>query len=200
MVLTSGASAAEQADCHYSDWVWNSEANRAEDFRDVATRRSTLSPDLIHPDYPCSVCEEDQVEITLDGAAPFKVCHVFAEDIEYILREAQQSGFEINEVAGYRVGRTKGPLDDRGRRTQYSYHSFGVAIDINAAQNGLYANCVTFSPRCQLRRGGPWEPERAGTIMPGDIIYDGMSDIGLRWGGEIAGRQKDFMHFSPNGY
>jgi len=86
------------------------------------------------------------------------------------------------------------------RRTQYSYHSFGVAIDINAEQNGLYGNCVTFSDACQLRRGGPWRPGRPGTITLGDPIYDGLTDIGLRWGGEIAGRQKDFMHFSLTGY
>ena len=162
--------------------------------------RAALSPDLIHPDYPCSVCKEDQIEIRLDDVAPFKVCHILADDIEAVLRDAQYNGFEINEVTGYRVGRSKGPLDARGRRTQYSYYSFGVAIDVNAQQNGLYGNCVKFSGACQLRRGGPWHPARPGTITPGDPIYDGLTDIGLRWGGEIAGRQKDFMHFSPSGY
>ena len=27
-----------------------------------------------------------------------------------------------------------------------------------------------------------------------------LKDIGFKWGGEILGKQKDFMHFSPSGY
>jgi len=31
-------------------------------------------------------------------------------------------------------------------------------------------------------------------------IVRAIEDIGLKWGGEIDGKRKDFMHFSPTGY
>ena len=95
---------------------------------------------------------------------------------------------------------TKGNIDSLGNRTQFSNHSFGVAIDINEEQNGLYDHCVSFGPACRLRRGGIWKPDQVGSLTPDSPIVEGLKGMGLKWGGQIEGDQKDFMHFSPSGY
>ena len=110
-------------------------------------------------------------------------------------------GEKINSVVGYRVGRTRGGVDAQGNRTGFSNHSYGVAIDINTEHNGLYINCVEFGPQCQLSRGGSWRPLQD----PYSLLKDGQivkmfKRTGFKWGGEIKGQQKDFMHFSLTGY
>lgn len=116
------------------------------------------------------------------------------------LSELLQSGEKIYEVVGYRVGMTRGNVDQDGNRTVFSNHSFGTALDINPGQNGLYENCVQFGPNCRLIRGGAWKQGREGTLTVDSATVQGMQRLGLRWGGEIKGRQKDFMHFSITGY
>ncbi|MBN2694927.1 M15 family metallopeptidase, partial [bacterium] len=75
-----------------------------------------------------------------------------------------------------------------------------VAIDINPENNGLYNNCIVFNKKCKLIQGGVYNPENIESITKDSIIYKAMIDIGFKWGGEIKGKQKDFMHFSPDGY
>ncbi|MEP3890086.1 MAG: M15 family metallopeptidase [Hellea sp.] len=184
--------------CTFSDWAWNSSSGRAENFREVEMPRAELLPEQRHSELPCSICREDQVRIGV-GKHSALICKAIAGDVEEALRRTEETGFIINSLTGYRVGRTKGPLDARGLRTQYSHHSFGLAIDINAAQNGLYDRCIEFGPHCRLRRGGPWVLGDAGTISPQTPLYQEMRRAGLKWGGELKGRQKDFMHFSLQG-
>jgi len=116
--------------CTYTDWAWHV------------------------PSGQCSICIEDMTEVNVPGQQPVLMCHVIAPAVEAALIAAQDSGFEIESLTGYRVGRTKGSLDEDGRRTEYSHHSFGLAIDINADKNGLYDRCIEFGPACRLRRGG----------------------------------------------
>ena len=196
--LTPSAALADDI-CTYTDWAWHSAEGRAEDFNTVNTRRSELSPEQRHPDLPCSICREDQVEITLSTGDSVTVCHVIAPAVDAALERAVASGFPIESLTGYRVGRTRGPLDARGFRTLYSHHSFGLAIDVNAETNGLYDRCVTWGPSCRLRRGGAWRLGNRSSIRPDGPAYRAMRDIGLKWGGELEGRQKDFMHFSLAG-
>jgi hypothetical protein len=86
-------------------------------------------------------------------------------------------------------------------RTRFSNHSFGIAIDVNSASNGLYTNCISFGAQCRLHRGGPWRPASdTASIAADSRLVRRMRAAGFRWGGEIRGRQKDFMHFSPSGY
>ena len=117
-----------------------------------------------------------------------------------MLERLQSEGEPIFEIVGYRVGKSSGDLDRNGDRTKFSQHSFGIALDINPAQNGLYDHCVAFGPPCRLRRGGRWNPQTRGALTATGAIVSGMKEIGIRWGGEIPGQQKDFMHFSPSGY
>jgi hypothetical protein len=99
------------------------------------------------------------------------------------------------------VGLTRGPIDPDGNRTRFSNHSFGVAIDINPKHNGLYTNCFQFGPQCKRIRGGHWRPHQDPfSLKPDGNVVKALQRIGLKWGGRIQGRQKDFMHFSITGY
>ena len=95
---------------------------------------------------------------------------------------------------------TRGPTDAEGLRTAFSNHSFGVALDVNAELNGLYDRCPSFGPDCRLLLGGRWQPDAPGGLSADSAVVEALREAGLRWGGEIAGKQKDFMHFSPTGY
>ncbi len=199
MALSAPASKAQDRWCTYTDWTWNSVRGEAEDVREVRKPYAEVSGEERHPEWPCTVCREDQTTITLSGAPSFAVCTAVAADVERAVSATQAAGFPLISIVGYRVGRTRGPLDDQGRRTQYSNHAYGLAIDVNAAHNGLYDQCVEFSSTCRLRRGGPWRPDAREAIAPGTPLYEEMRAMGWRWGGELIGRQKDFMHFSPWG-
>ncbi|MEO1137061.1 MAG: M15 family metallopeptidase [Pseudomonadota bacterium] len=187
------------ATCTYADWTWNSRERRPVDVREVEKPYSALTDDERDAVTGCSLCREDQVEIALPGLEPFQVCKVVADDLETALRRTIEAGFQVETVTGYRVGRSKGVLDAQGRRTEYSNHSFGLAIDVNADRNGLYDRCTEFSGACRLIRGGEWRPGEPGGITPETPLYEEMTAIGWKWGGELPGRQKDFMHFSPSG-
>lgn len=190
-----------QADeiCTYADWDWDVVQQKAVNFREVITTRDQLSDEQKHSDLACSVCEEDMTELKFENIAPFKVCRVVAPAIKDALRQSINEGFRFTTLTGYRVGRTKGPVNEAGLRTQYSNHAFGLAIDINAEANGLYGNCVTFGPDCELTRGGVWTPTNPASITRDSPVYRNMRSIGFRWGGDLDGRQKDFMHFSITG-
>lgn len=192
-------SAVAQDVCSFDDWAWHSANGKAEDYQSVVITRDELSRAQHHPTLPCSVCKEDQVEITLSNGVSVEVCHILAEPIEMALEETLASGFPIETLKGYRVGRTRGPLDERGLRTEYSNHSFGLALDVNADANGLYDRCVEWGPECRLRRGGHWAPNNPHSITRDNGPYLFLEQAGLKWGGELQGRQKDFMHFSPTG-
>jgi len=146
-----------------------------------------------------SAAREDQSKITLSNGVSVEVCHILAHNIEMALEETLQSGFEIQSLKGYRVGRTRGALDERGLRTEYSNHSFGIAVDINAEANGLYGECYEWGPHCRLRIGGEWHPRNPLSIVEGNAPHRHFTDIGMLWGGSLEGRQKDFMHFSLTG-
>jgi len=198
-VCSSAYAATAEDVCTFEDWAWHSEAKEAREYQTVRTTRDELSEAQRHPHLPCSVCREDQSQITLSNGVSVEVCHILAQDIEMALEETLRSGFDIQTLKGYRVGRTRGPLDERGLRTKYSNHSFGIAVDINAAANGLYDDCITWGPTCRLRLGGAWDRRNPLSIVAGKAPHRQLTSIGLHWGGALEGRQKDFMHFSLTG-
>ncbi|GJL93467.1 M15 family metallopeptidase [Hyphococcus sp.] len=185
--------------CTYADSTWSAAERRAVDISEVEKPYAALSDDERDGLTGCSICREDQVEIVLPGVEPFQVCKAVADDVETALRRAMDAGFKIDTVTGYRAGRSKGVLDAQGRRTEYSNHAFGLAIDVNAETNGLYDRCTEFSRACRLIRGGEWRPSAPVGISPDTPFYEEMRAMGWQWGGELSGRQKDFMHFSPSG-
>ena len=183
-------------DCHYQNWDWSVRERRPVNIQRVTTAKSKLTQEERGPYEGCTVCEEDQTEIRVADLR-FKMCRRHAQRAAEALRQLHKQGFPLKELEGYRVGKSKGPVDARGLRTQFSHHSYGVALDINASLNGLYENCVSFSPSCRLLRGGVYNPKISGTITP--AIADIFKSQGFKWGGELPGQQKDFMHFSPTG-
>jgi hypothetical protein len=186
--------------CTYKTYTWNVHLRQAVEVETVRHPYSDLRPDEIDPATGCTVCEEDQEIMHVPRLAPFRVCKKFAPQIGALLQELVRARELIYEVVGYRVGKTRGDPDGNGNRTQFSNHSYGIAIDINSQQNGLYDRCLMFGTHCRLIRGGPWRPGQPGTLTADCAVVKGMKAAGFHWGGQIQGRQKDFMHFSPSGY
>ena len=192
--------AAEPRTCTYSTYKWNVELRKAVDYRQVKHSYQQLSDDEIDRATGCTVCEEDQINIYVADLHPVKLCKKYANHIESLLSQLHSEGEVITKLVGYRVGMTRGDVDESGNRTQFSNHSFGIALDVNDEQNGLYGNCLEFGAQCELRKGGRWEPGFPGALTYYSPVVLELKNIGLKWGGEIQGWQKDFMHFSPSGY
>lgn len=205
----------EKTRCTYRAKVWDVRQRRA--VADMAVDKSyaEVTAEERDPSEPrCTLCEQDQVVIDpatlgIVGVDSISICWVYADRLRAALMEIHGSGeFELRTVRGYRPGRTRGPIVN-GRRTLFSNHSFGTAVDINAEHNGLYVRCdITTTTeanalqRCRLKHGGPWDPggNPRTTILRNGVVVRAMSGhLGWRWGGELPGRMKDFMHFSVTG-
>jgi len=187
--------------CSYNTWRWNVHVNQSVQQERVVHSYDSLMPEERDHNSGCTVCEEDQVGIEVAGLPIFHVCKIFAPRIKQSLEEILRRGERVNSVIAYRVGRSRGKIDKEGNRTEFSNHSFGVALDINMEHNGLYKRCAVFGPQCQLSRGGAWKPATDPySLTSNGLIVRTLKANGLRWGGEISGLQKDFMHFSPTGY
>jgi len=199
LLFSSGVYAAET--CSYHSYRWNTKTRQAEDLVNISKPYSELKPEEIDSASGCSVCIEDQQLIKIGEMPPVYVCKILADEFTWILTSAIAEGLPIRQLDAYRVGRTRGDVDAEGRRSQFSNHSFGIAIDINSASNGLYENCNEYGEQCVLRRGGEWKPDvNPESISADSLLVELMKESGFKWGGEIAGQQKDFMHFSVSGY
>ncbi|MBE9541006.1 MAG: M15 family metallopeptidase [Proteobacteria bacterium] len=186
--------------CTYRTYKWNVNLKKAVEYRTVRHSYSELREDEIDNATGCTVCEEDQKWIDIYPLDQFRICNKIAGPVREALSEIIRTGEPIYDIAGYRVGMTRGEIDKDGNRTQFSNHSFGIAFDINSEQNGLYDHCVEFGPHCRLMRGGHWIPEKPGSLTLDSVTVNILKSAGFSWGGEIKGKQKDFMHFSPSGY
>jgi len=191
---------AQDGICTFQTYAWNVQTKSAVKRRTVQKNYSELTIEERDERTGCSVCREDQRAVTLRNGLTFQLCGLLADRTEDVLNAMVLRGETVISVTGYRVGLTRGPLDAEGNRTGYSNHSFGIALDVNAEFNGLYGNCIEFGPACQLRKGGRWQPRHKGGLHPNSPTVKTLKQIGFKWGGEIKGRQKDFMHFSPSGY
>lgn len=197
---TEAAVRSEPSDCSYEMQVWNVYEKRSVITKNVEHPYSELRPEEIDPVTGCTVCSEDQERISILPLQLFSVCFKLAPRVRSSLGDMVRNGALINTVVGYHVIKSRGPIDGNGNRTGFSNHSFGTAIDINPEQNGLYDTCITFGPACRLIRGGEWRPGTPGTLDKNSDIVSLFKEAGFKWGGEIAGKQKDFMHFSLTGY
>ncbi len=198
--LCTTAACADPLTCTYETFNWNVREQRPVNVRTVIHPYAELTPEEIDPKTGCTVCREDQRLVQVGKLKPFLVCSKVADAVRNTLERLLASGETVQEVTAYRPGRTRNPLDADGNRTGFSNHAYGAAIDINRTQNGLYDDCPQFSPACRLIQGGPWIPGNRGALGRDTPIVRGMRQAGFRWGGEIAGKQKDFMHFSLTGY
>jgi hypothetical protein len=204
--LTSYGSIAETTDrvlpsvCTYEMQVWNVNQKSISSTKKIKHSYAELALNEQDRETACTVCSEDQERIDIPPLRSFSVCFTLAPKVRSILGEMVRTGAPINTVVGYHVIKSRGPVDGNGNRTEFSNHSFGTAIDINSELNGLYDNCISFGPACRLIRGGEWRPGVPGTLDKNSDIINQFKQTGFKWGGEIAGKQKDFMHFSLTGY
>lgn len=202
--LTADRSRAEMrplpSECTYEMQVWNIHVKSSVGLMKVRHPYNELAPDETDPLTGCTVCNEDQVAISIPPLHPFSVCSRIAPRIRLVLEDLMRNGAPLFSVVGYHVIKSRGKLDTSGNRTEFSNHSYGTALDINPDQNGLYDNCITFGPECRLLRGGAWRPDAPGVLEMSSEIVRLLKQEGFRWGGEIEGKQKDFMHFSLSGY
>lgn len=191
---------AEPSTCSYTTYKWNVAQRKAVKHERVSHSYAEVQETERDVATGCTVCEQDQVDVQLPGITPFKMCRHLAGTVAPALSRLIAQGQPIYKVIAYRVGMTRGDIDAAGNRTRFSNHSFGIALDINDEQNGLYDQCTRFGPQCRLIRGGPWSPSRTGSWTEDSPVVHSMQDLGFKWGGHIKGKQKDFMHFSPTGY
>lgn len=191
LLLAALAQAEVPAGCHYAYTVWNAVERRTRRSVAVALDRAEAPVGALG----CTPCREDQVTVELANGLPLRLCHAVAERARDALDRALADGAVIGSIAGYRASMSRGPTDASGDRTELSDHAFGAALDVDEQQNGLYERCVVWGPRCRLIRGGPWVPGGAGSLTADGPVVRAMKAAGFAWGGELAGRQKDFMHF-----
>lgn len=199
IVFTLPGNAKASDSCTYETWVWNPYLKKATEHTKIKKSKINLTPEELGRVNGCTLCEEDQVEIRLESLPAFRICKVLQNKFERALRKAISQGFPLSTITGYRVGKSKGPLNSKGQRTEFSNHSFGTAIDLNAEKNGLYDFCPQFLPACRLIRGGDYRPGAPGSITKESSVYKSFIAEGFKWGGELEGTQKDFMHFSLTG-
>jgi hypothetical protein len=188
-----------QVNCEYSYTVWNTILKKSEGPFRVNKPYSQLSKLEKSPEG-CTPCEIDQQLMRLNNGLSFTACKSFAQKFKKTLDKILESGRKIETVLGYRPSISKGQMDALGRRTVFSHHAFGTAIDINENFNGLYTNCINWNAGCQLIKGGAYSPQHPLAIRDNDEFVTNFKGLGLRWGGQIQGIQKDFMHFSFDGY
>jgi hypothetical protein len=198
--LTRTGEAPLPAECTYEMQVWNVNLKSSAGMKKVRHSYSEMSPEEIDPATGCTVCSEDQIFVDIPPLQPLSVCRRLASRVRTVVQDLLRSGAPLHTVTGYRVIKSRGAVDSQGNRTEFSNHSYGTAIDINPEQNGLYDNCIEFGPQCRLLRGGAWRPGVPGTLDKNSDIVSLFKQAGFKWGGEIAGKQKDFMHFSLTGY
>ena len=210
------ANSARQAPttCTYSAYAWDTKKKRSTDHFDVSKSYAEVTDEERDPNAPqCTICREDQVVIDPHefgvSADTIRICHLYADQVKNALIAIHKSGeFDIEKLEGYRPGKTRGAVDKNGLRTQWSQHSFGTAIDINAHKNAIYSNCTTpinnsaqDVKSCKKGIGGAYNPEKQPrvSIVKGGVVYREMTKF-WKWGGEIEGSTKDIMHFSVTGY
>lgn len=203
---------SENKSCTFKIYNWSVEKKRAVNRRTLSRDRNKLEKKF-KDDHGCTICEEDQSKIVpeelgIPGVAPFRVCSKYKDGVERALKRIVESKkFDIKTIKGYRPGYTRGVVRD-GLRTELSNHSFGDAIDINMADNGLYTRCdvevidESSIVKCRRRHGGKWEPKkkpRRSIAKKGVVVKAFKEEVGWKWGGTIEGNTKDFMHFSFTG-
>ena len=199
LTFPSPTEAASSTMCHYEYGVWNVQARTTVKRIQVAKPRIELRPDEIDS-WGCTPCIEDQVQLELSNGIQFQACQKVAGRFYEALEAALAAGAKIAKVVGYRPSLSRGPLDAEHTRTQLSNHAYGSAIDINDEHNGLYHNCIEWSGKCRLMRGGRWQPKHPLGLTRDHPAVLKLLEYGFKWGGDMEGNQKDMMHFSKTGY
>ena len=121
------------------------------------------------------------------GSKGVRVHRAIAQDVYNACLAAQNSGFKIYDIGGYRTFGT----DTAGRTggLSYSQHCYGLAVDINPTENGQFKNG---------RATGNWFYDPGNneySIQSNSTLVKTFKALGWGWGGEWNS-SKDYMHFS----
>jgi len=85
--------------------------------------------------------------------------------------------------------------------TDFSKHSYGIAIDINPIQNPYVLNGASSHAASKPfldRTAAPTPPARRAVLVGGDAVVQLFSEQGWKWGGSW-GNPIDYQHFSKGG-
>ena len=117
-----------------------------------------------------------------------RIHKLVADDVKKVFQTAQDSGFKIYSAKGYSFRKM-----NNGGSGEQSYHSYGIAIDINVAEN--------YSRRGKTIYAGKfWDPSKSEYSIPKDgVLVKAFNQIGWKWGGNWPGNYQDYMHFSFTG-
>jgi D-alanyl-D-alanine carboxypeptidase len=151
---------------------------------------------------------------TLDRG-PLVVNASVAEDVLWVFKQLYEAEFPIKKVAlatEFKPARfeqhrritshrsvtasfnCRPVVTALGPGSDYSQHSYGLAIDLNPVQNPYVTSDGFVRNRAAepyLNRGRHLE----GMIHQGDVAFRSFAAIGWEWGGHWSG-DKDYMHFS----
>ncbi len=121
------------------------------------------------------------------GNRGVRVHRAISQDVYNACQAAQNAGFKIYDIGGYRTFGT----DTAGRSggLSYSQHCYGLAVDINPTENGQFKNG---------RATGNWFYDPGNneySIQSNSTLVTTFKSLGWGWGGEWNS-SKDYMHFS----
>jgi len=132
----------------------------------------------------------------------------FAEDVVGVFRGLFDAGFPIEQMRVIRIeeidDHPTGDFNDTTSfvcrpavgSTNWSYHAYGLAIDVNPFHNPYLRGDLVIPELASAYTDR--ENVRPGMILAGDIVVEAFAEIGWSWGGDWD-TLKDWMHFSSSG-
>lgn len=146
------------------------------------------------------------------GRGPMVVHEDVAQDVLWVFRRLFRARFPIKRVALTKefvpeefepvtytrrsvtaAFNCRPVITPRGPGSDFSNHSYGLAIDINPIQNP-YVDADGFVRTMASRRYLDRSRRLKGMIHDGDVVVRSFAAIGWGWGGHWSGG-KDYMHF-----
>ena len=112
-----------------------------------------------------------------------------AKDVQEVFKATQDAGFKIYEVGGYCYRY----MNNDSVPKKLSYHSYGIAVDINVNENYSRKGSKVYA-------GSFWNPSKSEYSIPKNgALVKAFKAKGWKWGGNWSGNYQDYMHFSFTG-
>ena len=131
-----------------------------------------------------------------------------ADDIVEVFRRLHEARFPIEQMRVIRLDEVGAPPTGDGNvttgftcrpatgSTNWSFHAYGMAIDINPFHNPYLKGDLVLPEMASAYVDR--DDVRPGMVVDGDVVTEAFADIGWRWGGNWN-TLKDWMHFSRSG-
>lgn len=125
------------------------------------------------------------------GTTTVTVHKAIAQDVVAALTAAQNEGFKVYEIGGYRTFGSDGAGKVSDVGLNYSQHCYGLAVDLNVNEN-----CYQKPPGSACTVGSLYAPgSNEYSITTSGALYQSFINNGWGWGGEWNSL-RDYMHFS----